>query len=77
MRIERDDAGISWIEVAALFTAVGWDSRHPDGARAAFERSTHKAFAFEDGELIGFGRTIDDGKFYATIVDGGDVRVPA
>jgi GNAT superfamily N-acetyltransferase len=69
MRIERDDKGISWTEVAALFQAVGWGERNPDDVRAAFDRSTFKAFAFDGAELLGFGRTIDDGKFYATVVD--------
>ena len=69
MRIERDDAGIRWDQVTTLFSAVGWGTRDPDEVRAAFSRSSFKAFAFEAGELIGFGRTIDDGKFYATIVD--------
>jgi aralkylamine N-acetyltransferase len=69
MRIERDEGGISWTQVAALFAAVGWGTRDPDQVRAAFERSTFKAFAFENDDLVGFGRTIDDGRFYATIVD--------
>jgi ribosomal protein S18 acetylase RimI-like enzyme len=69
MRIERDDAQIPWNQVAALFAAVGWGARDPDDVRAAFGRSTFKAFAFDAEELVGFGRTIDDGKFYATIVD--------
>jgi GNAT superfamily N-acetyltransferase len=69
MRIQRDDAGISWTEAAALFAAVGWGSRDPGDVRTAFNRSTFKAFAFEGGELVGLGRTIDDGKFYATVVD--------
>jgi aralkylamine N-acetyltransferase len=69
MNIERSDHGISWVEVAALFRAVGWGERDPDEVRVAFARSTFKAFAFEGGELVGFGRTIDDGRFYATVVD--------
>jgi GNAT superfamily N-acetyltransferase len=69
MRIERDDGDIPWTQVAALFPAVGWGARAPDDVRAAFHRSTFKAFALEGDELLGFGRTIDDGKFYATIVD--------
>ena len=69
MRIERDDAEVPWDQAAALFAAVGWGARDPDDVRAAFSRSTFKAFAFDAGELIGLGRTIDDGKFYATIVD--------
>src|SRR5262245_40862133 len=69
MWIERDDRSISWRSVASLFQAVGWGERNPDEIRAAFARSTFKAFAFENSELIGFGRTIDDGRFYATVVD--------
>ena len=57
------------MQVAALFRAVGWGERDPGDVRAAFARSTFKTFAFEGGELVGFGRTIDDGKFYATVVD--------
>jgi GNAT superfamily N-acetyltransferase len=69
MRIERHEAGISWSEAAALFAAVGWGFRDPEDVRAAFNRSTFKAFAYEGAEFVGFGRTIDDGKFYATVVD--------
>jgi GNAT superfamily N-acetyltransferase len=69
MRIETDDAEVSWTEAAALFAAVGWGARDPSEIRAAFSRSTFKAFACEGVELLGFGRTIDDGKFYATVVD--------
>ena len=69
MRIERDDKSISWTQVTALFHAVGWGERNADAVRDAFARSTFKVFAFEGTELIGFGRTIDDGKFYATVVD--------
>ena len=69
MRIERDDAEIPCTQVPALFAAVGWGARDPREVQAAFVRSTFKAFAFEGGELVGFGRTIDDGKFYATVVD--------
>jgi len=69
MRIERDDAGIAWTEVAALFAAVGWTARRPDDLREAFGLSSFKAFAFEGDELLGFGRTIDDRRFYATVVD--------
>jgi aralkylamine N-acetyltransferase len=54
---------------ASLFRAVGWGERDPNDLRAAFARSTFKAFAFEGAEVVGFGRTIDDGQFYATVVD--------
>src|SRR5688572_23829738 len=52
-----------------MFRDVGWGRRHPNDIKAAFARSSIKAFAFGGNELIGFGRTIDDGKYYATLVD--------
>jgi GNAT superfamily N-acetyltransferase len=69
MRIERSDEAVPWEQVADLFGAVGWGDRDPKAVRAAFAHSTFKAFAFDGAELIGFGRTIDDGRFYATVVD--------
>jgi len=69
MRIERDDSAISWDDVVGLFRAVGWGDRRPEDVATAFARSTFKAFVFEGSELVGFGRTIDDGRFYATVVD--------
>jgi ribosomal protein S18 acetylase RimI-like enzyme len=69
MRIERNDGAVSWQDVTNLFKAVGWGERKPDEVQAAFARSSFKAFAFDGIELLGFGRTIDDGRFYATIVD--------
>src|SRR5690349_19283192 len=69
MRIEREEALASWEQVSNLFQSVGWGKRDPEELRDAFARSTFKAFVFEGTELVGFGRTIDDGRFYATVVD--------
>ena len=69
MRLEHDDAAVLWDRVAALFGEVGWTARDPAEVKASFERSTFKAFAFEGDELVGFGRTVDDGRFYAIVVD--------
>ena len=60
---------INWQEVSGLFQQVGWGVRAPDDVRRAFETSSHVRFAFCDGSLAGFGRTVDDGKYYALIVD--------
>ncbi len=69
MRIESDDGNVSWERVVELFRAVGWRDRNAEDVRSSFARSSFKAFAFEDGELVGFGRTVDDGRFYASVVD--------
>src|SRR5579862_6457434 len=69
IRIQTDDSGINWADVANLFKAAGWGHREPEDLRSAFAKSTFKCFAFDDERLIGFGRTIDDGKYMATVVD--------
>jgi GNAT superfamily N-acetyltransferase len=69
MWIKRSDESVSWQRVAELFQAVGWGRRDPNAIQAAFALSSFKAFAFDGDELVGFGRTIDDGRFYATVVD--------
>ena len=69
IQLKTNDSGIDWNEVAGLFTAVGWGTREPEHLREAFAKSTFKCFAFDEAKLVGFGRTIDDGRYYATVVD--------
>jgi hypothetical protein len=61
--------GVSWPLVAALFAEVGWGRRDPAQIRAAFEKSSHVIFIYDQGELVAFGRTMDDGCYYAMLVD--------
>jgi aralkylamine N-acetyltransferase len=70
MVVEKESTeGVDWNAVADLFDAVGWGRRDPAELSAAFSRSSHVVLLFEDDELVGLGRTIDDGRFYASIVD--------
>jgi len=69
IRIHTNDSGVSWTDVTNLFRSVGWGQRDPEQVCSAFAKSTFKCFAFNDAKLVGFGRTIDDGRYYATIVD--------
>src|SRR6266480_4789862 len=69
VRIQTNDSDISWSDVADLFKAVGWGHREPEHLHDAFSKSTFKCFAFDGDKLVGFGRTIDDGKYMATVVD--------
>ena len=55
--------------VSAIFTSVEWGTLAPEELQQAFNRSGNVRFAYCQEELIGFGRTIDDGRFYAAIVD--------
>jgi N-acetylglutamate synthase-like GNAT family acetyltransferase len=60
---------VNWTAVANLFAEVGWGQRDPAQVRAAFDKSSHVMFVHERGELIAFGRTMDDGCYYGMLVD--------
>ena len=61
--------GVDWNTVANLFAAVEWGKRDSVELEKAFGASSFVRFAFDGDELVGFGRTVDDGKYYALIVD--------
>lgn len=60
---------VAWPQVSALFAEVGWGARDPAQVQAAFEKSSHVIFIYDEGELIGVGRTVDDGCYYGMLVD--------
>ncbi len=60
---------ISWKEVSDIFKAVGWGERLSEQVKLSFERSSFKRFAYISDELVGVGRTVDDGYYYGWIVD--------
>jgi aralkylamine N-acetyltransferase len=60
---------VDWLRISELFSLVGWGNRKPDEIKAVFEKSSFVRFAYSNSILIGFGRTVDDGKYYALIVD--------
>src|SRR5471032_2834016 len=60
---------VDWNAVASLFVQVGWSERPPAELRAAFEKSSHVIFIYDGDELVALGRTIDDGRYYALLVD--------
>lgn len=60
---------VDWSAVASLFVQVGWSARPPAELRAAFEKSSHVIFIYDGDELAALGRTIDDGRYYALLVD--------
>ena len=60
---------VSWQRVSELFSLVGWGVRNLEEIKSAFEKSSFVRFAYLDNVLVGFGRTVDDGRYYALIVD--------
>jgi GNAT superfamily N-acetyltransferase len=69
IRYSNSTENVAWKEVVDLFNAVGWAPRLPREIEEAFSRSTHVRIAYSGDKIVGFGRTVDDGKYYAAIVD--------
>lgn len=64
-----DCSGANWAQVRDIIAEVGWGERDPDDVKKTFEKSSFVVFAFEEDTLVGFGRTMDDGMYYALLVD--------
>ena len=56
-------------KIATLFELVEWGKRDPLEIQSAFEKSSFTCIAYSNQEMIGFGRTFDDGRYYATLCD--------
>jgi GNAT superfamily N-acetyltransferase len=69
LELNNYDEGVNWERVAEIFSLVGWGTRQPEEIKAAFGKSSFVRFAYADGLLVGFGRTVDDGQYYALIAD--------
>ena len=60
---------INWETISTLFELVAWGKRPANEIKAAFETSTVVCFIKQDNAIVGFGRTVDDGRYYALLVD--------
>ena len=55
--------------ILELIDSVGWPSRKIEDIKEAFHKSTFVRVASSGDKIIGFGRTVDDGKYYGMVVD--------
>jgi len=69
IRYSSNLENISWEEIVNLFNAVGWTPRLPSEIENSFRKSTYVRIAYSGDKIVGFGRTVDDGKYYALIAD--------
>ena len=69
IQYKTDLSDVSWQRLTELFEAVGWDTRPPEDLKQACERSTYVRFAYHRNKIVGTGRIVSDGKYYAMIVD--------
>jgi ribosomal protein S18 acetylase RimI-like enzyme len=60
---------IDWSQLLALYEAVNWKGRTKSDIQSAFSKSTFIAIITVNGQIVGMGRTFDDGLYYGTICD--------
>lgn len=60
---------IDWSHVCNLFYKVNWRTRVEDEIKLAFSKSSVTLFIYLDDQIIAFGRSIDDGRYYAQLGD--------
>ncbi len=60
---------VNWERISELFELVGWGKRNPQEIELAFRKSTVVCMVKNEEGIIGFGRTVDDGRYYALLVD--------
>lgn len=64
-----DSKGIDWDALADIFERAPLGTRDPRKLKRAFEKSFLTCFAFDGDKLVGAGRMIADGEYYANIYD--------
>ncbi|MFT4754811.1 MAG: GNAT superfamily N-acetyltransferase [Salibacteraceae bacterium] len=55
--------------ISEIFELVEWGIRESNDIESTFAKSTFTCLIWENDTIVGFGRTFDDGKYYATICD--------
>jgi GNAT superfamily N-acetyltransferase len=60
---------IDWSHICNLFYKVNWRTRIEDEIKLAFSKSSVQLFVYLDDRIIAFGRTVDDGRYYAQLAD--------
>ena len=68
-KINPDLSAINWPYVCELFDRVNWRTRIPEEIEKAFHSSSWTLFVYKEDQLVAFGRTIDDGRYYAMLGD--------
>ncbi len=60
---------VDWHQVSKIISIIGWGEILPENLKTSFQKSSFVRFAYLDNELVGMGRTVDDGMYYGWIVD--------
>jgi len=69
IRYKSNIEEIDWSQIAGLFASVGWGVRSVESVQKSFQNSSFVRIAFNEDQIIGVGRTVDDGAYYGWVVD--------
>ena len=69
LRISYDMQGVDWHAVDEVFRLAPLGRREPQQFQRACAQSAVVVFAYDDDILIGVGRALSDGEYYAGIYD--------
>jgi ribosomal protein S18 acetylase RimI-like enzyme len=62
-------SNFDWDRVLLLFVKINWKHRLVNEIEKAFRISTHTIFIYHNDLVIGFGRVVGDGRYYAMLAD--------
>lgn len=69
IEINPDLDAINWNRIRDLFQIVEWGTRDVNEIKDAFVQSSYVCIAMDGDDVVGFGRSMDDGRYYAMLVD--------
>jgi GNAT superfamily N-acetyltransferase len=69
IRLKFDTNGVDWSEVIEVFRRAPLGERDPEKLQRACENSFVVCFAYDRDTVIGMGRAISDGEYYAGLYD--------
>ena len=69
LNITNDTTTLDWAKLESLFKKVGWVNHTELRISKSFKNSDLVALGYVNNQLIGCGRVLTDGEFYAAIYD--------
>jgi GNAT superfamily N-acetyltransferase len=69
IRLKFNTGGVDWSEAVDVFRRAPLGERDPEKLQRACENSFVVCFAYDSDTLVGMGRAISDGEYYAGLYD--------
>ena len=68
-KFNPDLSEIDWTYMCGMYYKVNWRTRIESEIEPAFRKSSWTLFVYYEDQIIAFGRTVDDGRYYAQLAD--------